>query len=421
MNILMLGRWLPPPRRPVKATREYQFARHLARRHRLTLGFVTDNPDSGGAISALRSEFGDLEFAAVSRAWKSLGSALRSATGESCTLSYFRSEALRTRLADRVRKTRYDVVLVSSSGMIQYGLGIDRQIPLVVDFGELDSEWWADQAAQRPGPAARFFRTETARLRIAETAAARRAARCVAGSVAARTRLQSLAPEVALELIQNGVDIEYFGTRPSPGKTRTVVFSASLNRERDRRAAAEFYRQIVPIVRASAPDVRFVVAGKEAPLMPRRLDLGGAELIAPVADLRPFFHSECVAVAPFGTGSELLASVLEPMAAGVPMVATAEVHEALAIPANRGVTIAARDHRDFAVALSRLLEDSPQRSALGERGRAYVTEFHGWNVMGDQLTTLVERAVRPCPVADSISTDLPMGAAHHVPIDEQAR
>src|SRR5207244_10656942 len=69
----------------------------LAQKHSLTLAFTTDNPNAVGPISSLRSEFGDLEFTVVPRTWKSLTSAVSLMTGESCTLSYFRSEALRSR------------------------------------------------------------------------------------------------------------------------------------------------------------------------------------------------------------------------------------------------------------------------------------------------------------------------------------
>jgi hypothetical protein len=101
----MLGRWVGAPRYPLKATREYHFGRVLAQKHSLTLAFTTDNPNAVGPISSLRSEFGDLEFTVVPRTWKSLTSAVSLMTGESCTLSYFRSEALRSRLADRIRAT----------------------------------------------------------------------------------------------------------------------------------------------------------------------------------------------------------------------------------------------------------------------------------------------------------------------------
>jgi len=157
MNILMLGRWLPPARRPVRDTREYQFGRYLARDHQLTVAFVTDNPDTSGALSALRKEFTDIEFAVMPRTWKSLEAAVRAATGESCTLSYARSGALRTRLEDRIRRSAYDLVFVLSSSMIQYVLDLNASIPVVMDFAGVDSEWWLAQAARSPYPATRFF------------------------------------------------------------------------------------------------------------------------------------------------------------------------------------------------------------------------------------------------------------------------
>ena len=64
MNILMLGPWLPTTRRPLANERLHQFARHLAKDHRLTLACATDHPNPIGAVTALREQFDDLEFAA---------------------------------------------------------------------------------------------------------------------------------------------------------------------------------------------------------------------------------------------------------------------------------------------------------------------------------------------------------------------
>ena len=72
MNILMLGPWLPTTRRPLANERLHQFARHLAKDHRLTLACATDHPNPIGAVSALREQFDDLEFAVVPNRWKRL-------------------------------------------------------------------------------------------------------------------------------------------------------------------------------------------------------------------------------------------------------------------------------------------------------------------------------------------------------------
>jgi hypothetical protein len=201
VKVLMLGRWLPLGRRAGAGHREYDFGRHLAREHQLTVAFTTDDADDGYGPSTLRQEFGDIEFAVVPRGWKYLTGAISLATGDSCTLAYFRSPALSARLADRMKTGRYDLVYVSSSSMIQYALELDPAVPLLVDFGEVDSEWWRAQADLRSFPGANFYRTEAARLRTAEAAAAARASACIVASRQAGAAVARFAPWAPLTVI----------------------------------------------------------------------------------------------------------------------------------------------------------------------------------------------------------------------------
>ncbi len=389
MNILMLGRWLPPSRCPIRATREYQFARHLARAHRLTLAFVTDNQDAAGSISVLRSEFGDLEFAAVPRGWQSLLSALRLATGESCTLSYSRSAALRTRLADRLKSTPYSLVFVTSSSMIQYALEVDPAIPLAVDFGDVESEWWRRQSERGTFPGTRFFNAEATRLRTAEAAGARRAARCFTATDAAAATVRAFAPEAPLAVVPNGLDLDFFGTGLRPGKTPTLVFNGSLVDEAEIHDFQEFCRTVLPAVRARVPGARFVVTGRERPAAARVGAMAGLEIVAPVSDVRPFLHDQTVAVAPLRSATDVRALVLEPMAAAVPVVATTKACEQVMGRPGRDLQVA-DDPLEFALHVVRLLESAPLRRELGDHGRRLVEASFAWDVYGGQLAEAID-------------------------------
>lgn len=391
MNILMLGRWMPPPRRPVRAMREYQFARQLlARSHHLTLAFVTDNPDTAGSISALRSEFGDLEFAAVPRAWKSLTGAVSLAAGESCTLSYFRSEALRTRLGDRLRRTPYDLVCVSSSSMIQYALAIDKTVPLVVDFAEVDSEWWLQRGVRGSFPSIRFFRTEAARLRAAEAAAARRAARCVTASPEAAEIVRSFAPDAPMTVISNGVDVDSPGVPAARSKVPTLVLNTSLAGEMEVRDAIEFHRTVMPLIRERVPDVRLLIVSKEpAGNPPLGNALAGAELAASVADPAALLHQATVAVAPLHQSNDVQRTVLEAMAAGLPVVATSGVRPRLGVGGDEELLVA-DEPKDFARKVVQLLADEAMRAEIGARGQRFAAERYSWSHMGAQFVHLVE-------------------------------
>ncbi|MGH7400086.1 MAG: glycosyltransferase family 4 protein [Candidatus Rokuibacteriota bacterium] len=392
MNILMLGRWLPPLRCPVRSTREYQFARALARSHRLTLAFVTDNQDAAGTISVLRSEFGDLEFASVPRGWQSLMSALRLATGESCTLSYARSAALRTRLADRLKSTSYGLVFVSSSSMIQYALDVDPAIPLAIDFGDVESEWWRGQSERGAFPGARFFHAEATRLRTAEAAGARRAARCFTATDAAASTVQTLAPEAPVTVVPNGLDPDFFGSGMRRGKTPTVVFNGSLADEAEIHDFQEFCRTVLPAVRSRVPGVRFVVIGRERSAAARLEVLPGVE-IAPGSDVRPFLHNHTVAVAPLRSATDVRALVLEPMAAAVPVVATSKACEQVMGRPGQDLHVA-DDALEFALHVVRLLEDAALRREVGHCGRRLVEARFSWDVYGGQLAEAVGAIVK---------------------------
>ena len=394
MNILMLGRWLPPGRRPVRDTREYQFGRYLARDHQLTVAFVTDNPDTSGALSALRKEFTDIEFAVMPRTWKSLEAAVRAATGESCTLSYARSGALRTRLEDRIRRSAYDLVFVLSSSMIQYVLDLNASIPVVMDFAGVDSEWWLAQAARSPYPTTRFFNAEASRLRLAEAAMARRAAWCVTDSSPADAIVRSLAPGGKTAIIPSGVDLEAFTGPTRESKTRTVVLRASsLGSEPDLHEAEQFCLNVVPRVRARIPETRVVLASSDSIPGGRAGRLLGAEVIAPVTDPRQFFHSQAVAIGLVGSGGDLRRRILEPMAAGIPVIAGTKAIERLGIEDKQAIC-RADGPDDVAQALIQLLEDPIRRIEFGQRGKAYVTTNASWTVMAEKMAGIIERATQ---------------------------
>lgn len=395
MNILMLGRWVPGPRSPLKGTREYELARCLARSHRLTLAFATDNPSASGPISALRDEFGDLEFSMVPRGWKSVASAVRLATGESCTLSYFRSEALTRRLADRLRTCAYDLIHVSSSGMIRYALELDSKIPVVVDFGTVDSEWWLRQVARRSFASARFFRTEAARLRMAETAIAQRAARCVTATTEATDIVRSLAPALPITIIPNGVNLDPpRRSAPSPA-TPTVVFNTALAGPGDLDDVLRFCRDVIPAVTAEMPATRFLIVSRDQPPATLRLPLpAGTQLAGGLVDTRPLLDRARVAVAPRWNGATAsgVGGILEAMGAALPVVTTSRACEGLGVEPGRDLWIA-DDPAMFAKRVVELLAAEGLRQEIGAAGRRFVESSHSWTSMGDRLMRLVASVV----------------------------
>ena len=393
----MLGRWVGAPRYPLKATREYHFGRVLAQKHSLTLAFTTDNPNAVGPISSLRSEFGDLEFTVVPRTWKSLASAVSLMTGESCTLSYFRSEALRSRLVDRVRTTSYDLVFVTSSSMIQYAMAIDPAIPLIVDFAHVDSEWWIRQASRGSFPGSRFFQTEGVRLRATEALAAQRAAHCLAATPEAAKLVRGFKPIGPVTVVADGVDVENFRSRPRRGSPLIVVLATALGGASESHDALEFIRQVMPAVRSQYPEVRLVISSHESPrdaALTHRIP--GVEVDAPRPDMRPALARASVAVAPLWTSDNVRQTVLQPMGGGIPVVVTSQAAQALGAEAGRDLLVADAP-REFASQILQLLRDPEAAADMGARGQVLVSTKYAWSVLTAPVHGLVESVTKVGP------------------------
>jgi hypothetical protein len=415
VNILMLGRWLPVPRRARDVSRELRFARRLAREHQLTLAFTTDEPDPSGAISALRSEFPDLEFTVAPRGWRCLTSTLSLATGGSCTLAYFRSPALSTRLADRVNATRFDLVFASASSMLQYALAIDPTIPLVVDFADIDSQWWLRQASRRSDPGAAFYRTEAARLRLAEARAASRARRSIVASPQAGRALLSMTDAASVGLIQSGVELdpEPKAVSAAHAAPTVVVFAPARGPDGSDPAGLP---SLAVAVQARVPAARFVLAADRAtPGCGRWPEGPGAESAPGEDSLRSALRGAAVALvldaSPWGPSPEILAA----MAAGVPVVTT-----------SRGVEgIRARPARDLFVEdeeagvarrVVELIRAPELRASMAASAVSLLETRYSWESAAERVAALVAEVGATCPAPRAMAQAVnPLAAAASVP------
>jgi glycosyltransferase involved in cell wall biosynthesis len=398
MNILMLARWLPMPARREEARREYRFARQLLERHRVTLAFTTGEKDVAGPVAALRAEFGELEFAVLPRAWRNLTSAVHVVTGQSRSIGYFRSKALRTRLAQRLAVKHFDLVYVASSSMMPYAVELDPRLPVVVDFGEVDSEWWAQQAAARAFPAANFCRTEAARLGLVEAAAATRAVHCIVASPEAARALAARVPTAAITVIPDGVDQDHFAPLPGLSSNGTVAIVGRLEDAESVEALARFCLTTVPAARAVRPGLGFVVASRRAPVTARRLaEIAGIEIVTPLDDVRPVLHRATLAAAPLPRGRRPADSIVEAMLTGLPVVATSGAVDGLG--AVSGCDLLVQDNpTGFAHQVVHLLANPVPSAELATRGQAFARARYSWEASTSRLAEAIEATAHQPPL-----------------------
>jgi glycosyltransferase involved in cell wall biosynthesis len=209
-----------------------------------------------------------------------------------------------------------------------------------------------------------------------------------------------------IDVIPNGVDLEYFAPSLKPRDPMTLVITGKMSYHANAIAVMRFVEDVMPLVWSDVPQVRLLIVGKD----PTREILKLAELSADghgtdtrivvtgtVPDIRPFLHQATVAVAPIQYGVGIQNKVLEALACATPVVATPQAVSALGARTSEELLVGTTPH-ELATAIVSLLRDPLRAEHLGKAGRALVERQHDWRVLAGRLSQIY-RLCHPLKIA----------------------
>lgn len=236
-------------------------------------------------------------------------------TGRSLTLSFYRSGSLSAWVRRIARQCSCAVAY--SLAMAQY---VPEGLPLILDMVDVDSEKWRDYSRRR-FPALPY-RMECERLRLAETAAARRAMFTFVTTSRESAALSSIASDCDIGVNENGVDFEFFDPaaryhcRELVGR-RFVALIGAMDYYPNVEAARWFCMDVLPELRRREPSIEFIIVGRNPNRPVRRLAAqDGVSVTGAVADVRPYLQNAVAVVAPLPVARGIQNKVLEALAMG---------------------------------------------------------------------------------------------------------
>jgi glycosyltransferase involved in cell wall biosynthesis len=205
------------------------------------------------------------------------------------------------------------------------------------------------------------FRREARVLSRFESRVSAKAGETLVVNARERDALRRLAPGATVTVLENGVDLEYFGAAAARRASKNVVFCGVMDYAPNVEGVLWFVRDVWPAVRAAHEDARFVIVGSN----PSRSILAlrqepGIAVTGAVSDVRPYLWEATVSVAPLLAARGVQNKVLEALASGLPVVITPAVAAGLPASVLPGC-IAATDAAGFAAAVAECLDFPPDR------------------------------------------------------------
>jgi len=411
-EILFLAHRIPYPPDKGDKIRSWNMLKWLTTRARVHLGAFLDDPADFTHEAFLRGLCASVKLIPVSAASKPWRALKGLATGQPLSVALLQDAAMTAWVRATLADNPVDALFAFSGQIAPYILPHTAGRRSVMDLVDLDSEKWAQYAAEDHGPRSMVYAREGRRLLAfeAEIAAKVDATLFVSEDEAALFRARVGVAGVRVHALSNGVDLDCFSPDadfarvPAEGHDLggpLVVFVGAMDYRPNIDAARWFVAHVWPRVREAVPSARFFVVGSKPGT--HTLALGttpGVTVIGRVADVRPYLAAADIVVAPLQIARGMQNKVLEAMAMARAVVATPQAREGIAAEPGRDLLIES-DAPAFAATCLALLADPGRAATIGHAARSRMEAAYTWDANLRLLDRLLLGDARGAPAREA--------------------
>ncbi|HEV3142700.1 MAG TPA: glycosyltransferase [Gemmataceae bacterium] len=189
-----------------------------------------------------------------------------------------------------------------------------------------------------------------------------------------------------VDVVDNGVDTNYFRPLHLPREPKTLLFLGSLDWRPNLDGVRMMLENIFPTVQSFEPDAKLLLVGRNPPdwLRQQVLNRPGIELHGSVPDVRPFIARAGVMAVPLRIGGGSRLKILESLASSLPVVSTRVGAEGLELEAEKHLDIV-DGIEPMAESLIAAIRNPERIQQQAEAGRRKVLERYDWGMLAERL------------------------------------
>jgi polysaccharide biosynthesis protein PslH len=213
---------------------------------------------------------------------------------------------------------------------------------------------------------------------------------CIAVSERDRNILTKWLPEAKIEVVDNGVDIDFYKEFSIEEEDCcTLVFVASFDTFSNQDAVQYFLEEILPIIDKHLKLFSVIFIGKDPPTSLTKYSIWDKRIVftGRVDDVRPLIQRATLSIVPLRVGGGSRLKILESMAMGKAIVSTTMGAEGLEIVNGKNIVLA-DSPKEFVEAIISLLDNPEKRRAIGRAARETVCNSYDWAPLADKQRKL---------------------------------
>jgi len=387
MNILFVSARFPLPLDTGSKIRTFNLLKSAASAHAVTLVTFSEDPEDREYLSELYEFCEEVVLVPKQKASRRQVAAYVTAnlfSPRPYSISRYASATMKATLEELLAEGDFDLI---HCGHIHVAQNLPAvPVPRIVDEHNVEATIALRVAQQSLNPLFKaFMYIQWQKYLRYEPLVCSQFDRCLTVSAEDRGALLALNPNLAITVIENGVDVQYYQQGIRPTDANRLVFTGSMDWLPNDDAMTYFCRSALPAISREAPDVRLSIVGRNPSSAVRSLHSPPRVTVTgSVPDVRPYVERSTVFVVPLRIGGGSRLKILEAMAMGKPCVSTSVGCEGLRVTPGHNILIADAP-QDFAAEVVRLLGDRYARAAVSRAGRELVLAEYSWTQIGKRL------------------------------------
>lgn len=393
MRVLLLTLVVPNPPDSGPRIKTHYLLRYLAQHHRVTLVSFVRSEAEEAAARALEPLCEAIYTVPIHRSRvRDIGYFVSSlASDRPFLMLRDESRAMRKLLRELLARETFDLAHADQLNMVPFAFATG--LPVVLDQHNAVWTIFARLARQERGIKRLLLEWEWRRLRAYEGRVCREASAVMSVSAEDRTALLLAGAVEPIPVIPIAVDVA--GIQPVARRpdAQGMLSMATMYWPPNIDSVMWFAREVLPLIRQSAPDAPLFIVGARPPAEVQELGSDPRiKVTGYVDDPTPYLESSALLIVPLRAGGGMRVKILEALARGIPVVSTTIGAEGIDVASGEHLIIA-DEPAAFAEAVVRLLGDRAFGDQLAEAGRRHALTRYDWRSVCPAVEPVYERAL----------------------------
>lgn len=390
MKILMLTPYLPYPPSSGGQVRSYNLLKQLGGKHDITLFAFIREEGEKRYIPELEKYCRKVRVFKRRRAWSPVNIFLAGVTPYPFLVSIYRSPNLAQAIAQEIQSENYGLIHAETFYVMP---NIPKtSLPTVLVEQTIEYAVYKHYVEESAPKLLRpLLWADVQKIKYWEKHFWYRAEKVVAMSETDKKSILQLAPMLDVDIVPNGVDVEWFSAKKRKKTNATVLYVGYFKWLQNREAVEFLVNKVWPKIKKKIKDANLWVVGRGMGKEIKAFEGDNVRVNENIEDIRDVYNNADVLVAPIkGPGGTRL-KILEAMASGIPVVTTPVGIEGLRVVDGKQALIR-RSAEELAAAAIKILKDKKYAQKLGESGHKLVAKYYSWERSAQILDRIYREA-----------------------------